>query len=203
MLQTNSTRAVPALYIEQKTKKKWTATSEDHLIDPTRCKQEQTRHWVGVHKKTPKNKRRLFNSCFLVCLHQIEARRASTGPPAETGCGGRGPAFRQTSLQAPRQERGDVVGSLLGPRGGGYPRTPALFLLQVTPAIAGGPSCLVPEGSPHSGWTSIRGKAEIKRWILHQPALRSTEEINWFPSKMWAAWILHWFKSIYSFIGGN
>lgn len=88
---------------------KWKATVEDHVIDPTAIV-VATRHWGGVDEKTKEG----FNSIFVVSLHQIGARRAFHRTPAETGCGTRAPAFRQTSLQAQKQERGDLVGSLLG-----------------------------------------------------------------------------------------
>lgn len=65
-------------------------------------------------------------------------------------------------------------------RGGWYPRTPALFLLQVTPAIAGGPSFPVPEGSPYplDEPQLKKGRNNTQSNSPHQPALKRTVKMN-------------------------
>lgn len=117
MLQTNCTCTVLALCIEQKpVVYKWTATAEDHVFGQALV--VATRHWAGVDEQTKEG----FNSIVLVVsLHQIGARRAFHRTPAEMGCGRKVLTFRQTSLQAQKQERGDLVGVPFGQGAGDIP----------------------------------------------------------------------------------
>lgn len=160
----------------------WKATAEDHVIDLTAIV-VATRHWGGVDDKTKEG----FNSIFVVSLHQIGAWRAFHRTPAETGWGTSAPAFGQTSLQAQKQERGDLVGSLLG-RGRVISQDPcSVSAPGYTGYIAGGPPLPVPEGSPYpldepqlkKGWNQTLNTSP------HQPALTRTAKMNWEKGVVW------------------
>lgn len=65
--------------------------------------------------------------------------------------------------------------------GGWYSRTPALFLLQVTPAVAGGSPLPVPKGSlyPLDELQLKKGWSQRLNTSPHQLALKGMEKMNW------------------------
>lgn len=155
---------------------KWTAITDDHVIDLTALVVE-TRQWGGVYEKTKEG----FNCIFVVSLHQIGAWRAFHRTPADMHCGGRAPAFRQTSLQAQKQGRRDLVGSFLG-RGRVIAQDPCSVCAPGYTDYSRGSS----PSSPWrvflpSGWTSIKkGWNQTLSTSPHQLVKR-----NWEKGVVW------------------
>lgn len=145
-----------------------------------------TRQWVGVDKKNKKQKRALIP--FFLFFPAPDWRPESFPPD---------PCWGGLWWESPGSQAGFTSGSQTGERGSGwgpfwagggwYPRTPALFLLQVKPAIAGGPPLPVPEGSRYPlDEPQLKKTAEIKPWTPHQAPKRKVDilfVISWM--KFW------------------